>query len=228
MLAADSASPRVTCYDDTPGPTAGERIELSARVLANWVAKAANLLQDELDGAPATTVGIDLPAHWRSLYWALAAWSVGSTVVVGAGARSADVVVTDSPEAAGLALEENGGAVLVTLAMLARGNPATPPDVIDEAHDLASQGDVFDPAEEPDTGMPALVADGVTSAYADVVVPQPDWGSEPRVAVAGTLAQVLPRVLSAWAAGGSVVLLRGATGDQSSRLDAEGVTLDLR
>ena len=47
MLAADPGRPRVTYYDDTPGPTQGERIELSAKVLANWVSKAAGALQDE-------------------------------------------------------------------------------------------------------------------------------------------------------------------------------------
>ena len=94
MLASDPGRPRLTCYDDVPGPTHGERIELSAKVLANWVSKAGNLLQDDLDGAPATTLGLDLPAHWRAFYWALAAWSVGATVVVGNGA---DTSVTSWP-----------------------------------------------------------------------------------------------------------------------------------
>ena len=94
MVASDPGRPRLTCYDDTPGPAQGERVELSARVLANWVAKAGNLLQDDLDGAPATTVGLDRPAHWRAFYWALAAWSCGATVVVGNGADTSDTVVT--------------------------------------------------------------------------------------------------------------------------------------
>ena len=46
---ADASRPRITCYDDTDGPSRGERIELSARVLSNWVAKAANALQEEFD-----------------------------------------------------------------------------------------------------------------------------------------------------------------------------------
>ena len=35
----DSAAPRVTCYDDLPGPTAGERVELSGRVEAGGRAR---------------------------------------------------------------------------------------------------------------------------------------------------------------------------------------------
>ncbi|MDQ6715007.1 MAG: TIGR03089 family protein, partial [Actinomycetota bacterium] len=46
MLRRDATRPRLTFYDDADGPTRGERIELSAKVLANWVAKGANLLQD--------------------------------------------------------------------------------------------------------------------------------------------------------------------------------------
>ncbi len=85
MLGSDPGRPRVTFYEDTPGPTSGERIELSAKVLANWVSKAANALQEEWDLAPGSRVRLDLPPHWRSLYWALAVWSVGATVVLDDG-----------------------------------------------------------------------------------------------------------------------------------------------
>ena len=144
LVASDPGRPRVTVYDDTDSPTRGERVELSARVLANWVAKAANLLQEDLDVTPGSVVRLDLPPHWRTLYWALAVWSVGACVelpahrcrrgrragmprrtpdAVGAPAASADgatVVVTDDPEAAARAVEDAEHAVLVTLAALAR------------------------------------------------------------------------------------------------------------
>src|SRR4029453_10174903 len=87
MVASDPGRPRLTWYDDEPGPARGERIELSARVLANWGAKAPTPLQDDAAAGPGTTVGLDLPAHWRSLYWSLATWAVGATVVVGDDAR---------------------------------------------------------------------------------------------------------------------------------------------
>ena len=82
LVTSDPGRPRMTVYDDTDSPTRGERIELSARVLANWVAKAANLLQDDLDVGPARSCVLDLPPHWRTLYWALAVWSVGGCVEV--------------------------------------------------------------------------------------------------------------------------------------------------
>src|SRR4051812_50149988 len=98
LLRADATRPRVTFYDDEPGPTRGERIELSARVLANWVAKAGNALQEEYDAAPGTVVRLDLPAlHWRTAYWALAVWSVGAAVSLVEG--DADLTVTDDPQA---------------------------------------------------------------------------------------------------------------------------------
>ena len=48
LLARDPMGPRITYYDDATG----ERIELSAVTLANWAAKTANLLREELGGLP--------------------------------------------------------------------------------------------------------------------------------------------------------------------------------
>lgn len=227
LVAADASRPRLTFYDDTPGPTQGERIELSGRVLANWVAKAANLLQDDLDAAPATTVGIDLPAHWRAVYWALAAWAVGSTVVVGTDARNADVVVTDDAQVAADLAENAGLVVLVSLPMLARSHPAAPEDAVDEARDLARYGDVFVAWEEPSADAVALRADDERLAYDAVVAPRADWGDAPRVRLPDRLGDVLRLALAAWAADGSVVLVRSPQGDQATRLASESVTVDV-
>ncbi|MGL4743094.1 MAG: TIGR03089 family protein [Dermatophilaceae bacterium] len=82
LVADDPGRPRITSYDDTDGPTRGERVELSAKVLANWVAKAGNLIREEFDAAPGTVVRLDLPPHWRTLYWAMAAWSLGAVVEI--------------------------------------------------------------------------------------------------------------------------------------------------
>src|SRR6187401_95707 len=192
LVAADPGRPRVTVYDDTDSPTRGERIELSARVLANWVAKAANLLRDDLDAGPGSVVLLDLPPHWRTLYWAVAAWSVGACVEVpanrttadaglgpaqaGAGNAVADVVVTDAVDVAAAADE----AVLVTLAALARSaSGPVPTGVVDEARELATHGDVFDAWDEPDGSDPALRAAGEVVAYADLVsAPRPASGPQ--------------------------------------------------
>jgi uncharacterized protein (TIGR03089 family) len=248
LVASDPGRPRVTVYDDTDSPTRGERVELSARVLANWVAKAANLLQEDLDVTPGSVVRLDLPPHWRTLYWALAVWSVGGCVelpahrcrgaagpdaagtpdAVGPPAASPDgatVVVTDDPEAASRAVEDADHAVLVTLAALARTASVTVPvGAVDEAKDLATHGDVFDPWDEPDPADPALrTPDGETS-YAELV---PDLAGGGRVHTATSdTAAFLSATLDAWAGDGSVVLGRGEpTPDVlTARLAAEGVT----
>jgi uncharacterized protein (TIGR03089 family) len=232
MVASDPGRPRLTWYDDGPGPTAGERIELSARVLANWVSKAANLLQDDAAAGPGTTVGLDLPAHWRSLYWALATWSVGATVVVGdaslgADVLGADVLVTDSPAAAA---GHGGDAVLVSLPALARSHPeaAEAPGAVDEARELATHGDLFSPMSDAEPGDVALAAAGVDTAYGDLVVVEQAWGPSPRVALAGGLEQVLHLALAAWAVDGSVVLVRGDRTDLADRFASEAVTVDAR
>ena len=237
MLRTDPGRPRITCYDDTPGPTAGERIELSAKVLANWVSKAANALQEEWDLGVGSAVRLDLPAHWRSLYWALATWSVGATVVLadrpGAGAlpdpatAPVDLLVTDDADAAAAA---GGPAVLVTLAALARqsGSPV-PPDAMDEARELSAYADQFAAWDEPEGQDPAVRTTAGTTAYEDVV-PRRDWPAQARVHVAGDdLAELLEVALAAWAVDGSVVLSRGPepAAGRAARLEAEGVTLDL-
>jgi uncharacterized protein (TIGR03089 family) len=77
LRSGHSTSPRLTWY----GPDA-ERVELSGRVLDNWVAKTSNLLQDELDAEPGMRLRLDLPAHWKSMILALAAWQLGMEVVL--------------------------------------------------------------------------------------------------------------------------------------------------
>jgi uncharacterized protein (TIGR03089 family) len=227
VVASDPGRPRLTWYDDEPGPTAGERIELSARVVANWVAKAANLLQDDAAAGPGTTVGLDLPAHWRSVYWALAAWSVGAEVVVGTRAGGADVLVTDSPAAAA---GHGGDAVLVALPALARTHPdaGQAPGAVDEARELSTHGDAFAPLADPERSDVALATDAVDTDYGDLVAPVPEWGDRPRVALRGDLEPVLRGVLAAWAADGSVVLQRGPDAQHAERLATEGVTVDAR
>lgn len=227
LLRSDPARPRVTFYEDTPGPTAGERIELSGKVLANWVNKAANALQEELDVAPGSSVRLALPPHWRALYWALAVWSVGACVCLDEG--EADVTVTDSPD---LAAQSAGTAVLTTLAALARSAPGgAPADVIDEARELATFGDQFSAWESPAATDPALRVDGRHTAY-DSVVPHRDWPQGTRLHTrSAQLEQVLLDALAAWAVDGSVVLSRGpepegpARDRLRERLDAEGVSL---
>jgi uncharacterized protein (TIGR03089 family) len=72
-----AAAPLLTSYDDL----GGGRVELSAATLANWVAKTANLLQDEFDVTGGSTVAVALPVHWQTAAVLLGVWSCGATVL---------------------------------------------------------------------------------------------------------------------------------------------------
>src|SRR3954468_9574040 len=87
-MARNPAAPLLTFYDDV----SGERTELSGTTLANWVAKTANLLQDEFDIGPGSPVAVSLPVHWQTAAVLLGVWSCGAAVLDTAGeddARSA-------------------------------------------------------------------------------------------------------------------------------------------
>lgn len=224
MLADDPGRPRLTWYDDEPGPTADERIELSAKVLVNWVSKAGNLLQDDLAAGPGTTVGLDLPTHWRALYWALATWSVGGSVVLGDDALDADMLVTADPAHAAA---HAGDAVLVALPALVRSHPQADEagGAVDEARELATHGDQFSAMADPERADLALSVGGIDTAYGELVGRNDAWGATPRVALRGDLADVLVKALTAWAQQGSIVLSRGMARDEVHRLESEGVTV---
>lgn len=216
LIATDQTAPRVTFYERTPGPTQGERIELSAKVLTNWVSKGANMLSEELDVDASSSVVVHLPAaHWRTAYWCLAVWSLGAQVVfVDAdddGAlpsapivREADVLVTSNP-----ADEVDSDIVVVTLAMLARRSSAPlPTDAIDEAQELSTFGDVFTPFDVPAPTAAALTVvtgagDERQTSYAELAAPLTEAG---RYFLASPSPELLAGVL---AGGGSVVLVRG-------------------
>lgn len=222
LVRSDPARPRVTFYDDAVN--VGERIELSGKVLANWVSKAANLLTEELEIEPGDVVRLDLPAqHWRSLYWALAVWSVGATLDVRSSGPAQLLVTTDTRRAVGADMDAT---ILVTLAALARRHVDTvPDDVIDEARDLSTYADQFEPWEEPGQGDVALVDDSGAHTYADVV-PDLGWPTGSRVHVTGDPTSTLRHVLAAWSVDGSVLLVLGP--DQTrmpARLASEGVTV---
>jgi len=231
ILRSDPGRPRVTFYEDTSGPTQGERIELSGKVLANWVSKAGNALQDEYDLGPGSRIRLSLPPHWRALYWALAVWSVGATVDL-RGGQAADLLICDDAGAlAATADPPPGDVVLVTLGALARAHPGpVPSGAMDEARELATFGDQLTAMADPDPDDLALVTDGAQTPYRSVV-PQRDWPALTRASLAGDLTRVLESALAAWAVDGSVVLTRNgryAGGEpQRERLDSERVTLEL-
>jgi uncharacterized protein (TIGR03089 family) len=114
-LRRDGARPLVTAYDDG----SGERVELSVATTANWVAKTANFLVDELGVEPGDTVGVMLPLHWQAAVVVLACWSAGAAVAwdVDAGCTAA---FADEARA-GAARARLGDAAVVTLSLAPMG-----------------------------------------------------------------------------------------------------------
>jgi uncharacterized protein (TIGR03089 family) len=75
-LAARPDQPLITFYDDATG----ERAELSAATLANWVAKTANMLLDGLGLVPGDVAAVRLPPHWQTAAVLLGCWATGLTI----------------------------------------------------------------------------------------------------------------------------------------------------
>jgi uncharacterized protein (TIGR03089 family) len=87
-VARDGDSPLVTWYGGS-GDQA-ERVELSWRTFANWVAKTANLLVEELGVEPGDRVAVLLPPHWQAPVVLTACWLVGAAAVLAGPAAGPD------------------------------------------------------------------------------------------------------------------------------------------
>lgn len=203
-LAADGGRPRLTWYGDD-----GERVELSGAVLANWASKTVNLLVEEFDAAPGTRIVVDLPVHWRTAVWALAAWRAGATVALpDAGATHPDVVVTDSPDRWADAAAD---LVVASLPALARRyDGELPAGAIDAASAVMTYGDAIGWVPEVDPDQDALVTAAGAVGHKGLV-PEPGDGVRLLVDGRGAVADVLRDLLGVWAGGGSVVLTSAAT-----------------
>jgi len=163
-LAADPARPLVTFYDDATG----ERVELSVATFANWVAKTANLLQDDLAAAPGDRVALLLPAHWQTAVWLLACSSVGVLADVGGDPAAADVVAS-GPDTLEEARACSGERVALALRPLGGRFPQPPQGFADYAVEVPSQGDRFAPYAPVDPDAPALAVGGLELTGAELV-----------------------------------------------------------
>jgi len=151
----DPVRPLVTFYDDATG----ERVELSVATFANWVAKTANLLQDDLGAQPGDRLALLLPAHWQTAVWLLAGFSTGVIVAPGADPAGADLVVA-GPDALDAARACRGERVALALRPLGGRFPQPPQGFVDYAVEVPSQGDRFVPYTPVDAADPALELPG--------------------------------------------------------------------
>lgn len=152
LLIADSGRPRITWYG------AG-RTELSTASLANWSAKVAGLLVDELGGTTGNVVTVRTTPSWQTVPLLLGAWWAGMTVTD-----------EDDPTAVA-AFVDQGDDAAADEVFVVSGHPLGAPStgVQDHQRDFSGavlpQGDRFTPwGPGPDPEMPAvLTATGMTS-----------------------------------------------------------------
>ena len=78
-LRQDGARPFLTWYDDSTG----DRVELSVATTANWAAKIANHLVDELDLEPGDDMTVGSVLHWTTAVVLLGGWTAGAHVMFG-------------------------------------------------------------------------------------------------------------------------------------------------
>lgn len=205
-LLADGApsgrmGPRITYYDDATG----ERIELSTVTLANWAAKTANLLRDELGVGPGDRVAVLLPAHWQTAAVLLGVWWAGAEVVLSGPAEVALCTRDRLEEADAVA----GGGEVAVLSLDAFGRPADdlPVGVTDYASAVRVHGDQAVP--EPVPG-PALAGRSVAAVLGDAraAADGAGLGGTDRVLSAqpwSTPQQLVDNLLAVLAAGASLV-----------------------
>lgn len=200
-----ASSPRLTWYG--PG---GERIELSGRVLENWVAKTSNFLSEELDAEVGTRVRIALPAHWKSAVIALAAWQVGAVVVDGPGAP-ADITFVGPDTAADDAAPSGGALVAVALGALEMGYPGQlPAGAYDYAAIVRQFADSYEPFDPPAEDDAAYESGGESFSQSELIAgfaAPTAAGARVLVPAREGLHASLGRLLGAWAADGSAVLV---------------------
>ncbi|MFG2197039.1 TIGR03089 family protein [Streptomyces sp. NPDC048639] len=212
-LAADPARPLVTFYDDATG----ERVELSVATFANWVAKTANLLQDDLGAEPGDRLALLLPAHWQTAVWVIACSSTGVVADLGGDPASADLVVS-GPDALEAARACGGERVALSLRPLGARFPEAPQGFADYAVEVPSQGDRFAPYAPVDPDAPALAFAGSGELTGAEVVERARGDAAARgLTPVSRLLSGLPYdtwdglsagLLAPLAAGGSVVLCR--------------------
>jgi len=226
-LAADPGRPLITFYDDATG----ERAELSAKSLGNWVAKTHFLLLDELGAAPGDRAFVRLPVHWLAAPVLLGCWYAGLEVVTDPAGASvafgdADALLTALPSP-----QQLDGAFAVSLLSMAR--PSTPPagmaDYASSVRPMPDSWQTVRPQAGPDD--PALAG----RSRAELAEAARQAADELGLAAGGRLLWSTPwsgpqdwiaALLAPLAVGGSVVLVRNPDPALAeARLAAERVSI---
>jgi uncharacterized protein (TIGR03089 family) len=213
--------PLVTYYD----LGTGERTELSAVTVSNWVDKTCYLLADEYGLDIGDVVLLDVarthPGHWVTACLELACWRLGVTVAVddGAGAR---LVVAGPLYATGVELAAEHGADLLACSLHPLGLPFAerlPGGVADYSLEVRGQPDQYAAVPVPPDQTAWLSPEATLSqAEIDAV----DGSARRRLLRPSTpWPTVRDGVLAALVGGGSIVVV---VGDDDAALDRIRVT----
>lgn len=161
LLGSGAPRPLITYYDDATGV----RVELSRATVANWAAKTANWLVDEIDLEPGMPVAMLLPAHWQTMGVLLGSWWCGAEV-------------TDDPRAAEVAFVPAGDparaeaptVAAVGLDALGAPLPEVPAGTVDYVSEIRVHPDDFTAPHPIPGSTPALrsaTVDEVLATAAD-------------------------------------------------------------
>lgn len=225
LLAANASLPFVSYYDEA----SGERSELSAKSLANWVAKTHHLLGDELGLGVGDTALIALPAHWISVPAILGCLTAGLRLV-SAGDADVAFVAPDTLAAAG-SIPDVFAIAPDSAAVGFRGDP--PGDALDYVVAVRPQADAWGGVQlrgvDDDPGVDDRTRGGVDAFAAG-------RAAELGLAAGGRLltsrawnssADWIDAVLAPLAVGGSLVIVRNAADDAvlERRLQQERATV---
>ncbi len=235
-LLRDPAGPFLTYYDDA----SGERTEVSATTLGNWVAKTANFLTDGLGLNGGARIAVLLPPHWQTAGILLGAWSAGHEVLL----DFPDSTAAPGPDAmfcTEASLDDFDGVdcemVGVSLDAWGRAMSGQRPGVTDYAQEIGVHGDHFRASPPVNPAAPALTAGSLTLTQATLAGAAQEFADRAgmsegdRIMVsrdAAVAAGPLSWLLAPLAAGTSVVLVTDVGSERlPARASAELVTATL-
>lgn len=221
LLAADPAGPRITYYDDATG----ERIELSTVTMANWAAKTANLLRDEMGAGPGTRVAVLLPAHWQTAAVLFGIWWIGAEVVLDGDADMALCTRERLDEAD----DAVAGGEVAVLSLDPFGKPAAdlPIGVTDYATAVRVHGDQIVPERVPGPALAGQSVAEVLESARNAAAAQGFTGSDRVLSTASwnTPDELVENLLAVFAVGASLVQVANPdAGAQDRRRTTEKVT----
>ncbi len=236
--ASNAARPFLTFHDEATG----ERVELSYATFGNWLAKTANLVQDDLMPEPGDRIAVNAPPHWLTAVWAVAPLLAGVVIDPWGEPKSAHTVVSGPDEETLDAARACPGERLA-LSLLPLGRPfqIAPDGFRDYSAEVRGFGDRFAAFAPPRAESEALVVDGRTLTHAELIeaAAAPVTSADEPLTSADRLlldarrdrfsgSELVSWLFAPLVAGASVVVVRGAGPERLDRIaETERTTRNL-